>query len=329
MKLARGEDVGAAVKTNKTFEEFTKQWFELFVVTNNKASEQRAKRYILSRHLVPAFGKSLIDEIDVLSIERYKAGLLRSRLSPKTINNHLTVLRRCLQSAFDWGQIGSVPRIQWLKRPPGRIDYLSDKECLQLISDEQEPQWNLMVRMALLTGMRVSELLALDWSDVNINQSTIIIRRSASRGVMTSPKSNRTRSIPITNDLMQAFWLVKKKQGLLFGHDGERMRSYDAADRALTRICQRTGVREVGWHTLRHTFATQLVDRGAAMREIQELLGHTTITMTEKYAHVASTSLRRAVDLLGGQMANRGQQVVNTWAQEANTRPLQLIETWL
>lgn len=325
MKLARGEEIITVEKAEKTFEEFSRQWFDVYVVTNNKDSEQRAKRYILSRHLVPSFGKMLISDIDTLSVERYKARLLRDGLSPKTINNHLTVLRRCLQCALDWDEIDTVPRIQWLKRPPGRIDYLTDAECLRLISDDHEPQWNLMVKTALLTGMRVGELLALDWGDIDMSKRTLTVRRSAFRGVAASPKSNRTRCIPITDDLAHALW-PSEKRGLLFGHDGVRMRSYDAADRAMTRLCKRAGVRDIGWHTLRHTFATQLVDRGAAMREIQELLGHTSITMTEKYAHVASSSLRRAVDLLGGQNVNRGQPVGNAWLQESSPKTLCMVE---
>lgn len=104
------------------------------------------------------------------------------------------------------------------------------------------------------------------------------------------------------------------------------MRSYDAADRFLARLCRRTGVRDIGWHTFRHTFATQLVDHGAAMREIQELLGHTTITMTEKYAHVAPTSLRRAVDLLGGQNVNGEQPAGNARLSMPTVTPLQFVE---
>lgn len=314
-KLVCGEAINHPKRA--LFAEFVKQWFDVYVMTNNKQSEQRAKRYILSRHLVPSFGKTLVSEIDVLSVERYKSRLLRDGLSPKTINNHLTVLRRSLQCAFDWGEIDTVPRIQWLKRPPGRIDYLTDVECLRLISDDHEPQWSLMVRTALLTGMRVGELLALDWGDIDMSQRTLTVRRSAFRGVATSPKSNRTRRIPITDDLAVALSPHRKKRGWLFGHDDLRMRSYDAADRALTRICKRAGVRDIGWHILRHTFATQLVERGAAMREIQELLGHTTITMTEKYAHVAPSSLRRAVDLLGGQKTNSGHQM--------GTMPLRIV----
>ncbi len=321
-KLARGEDINAVTNDEKTFEVFARQWFEVYVKTNNKDSEQRAKSYILNRHLIPEFGNKLLGEIDTFSIERFKATRLASGLSHKTVNNLLTVLRRCLQCAQDWGEISVLPRVQWLKRPPGRIDFLTDEECSKLLSDMDEPQWNLMAKMALLTGMRVGELLALDWGDIDLTAWTITVRRSAFRGVVSSPKSNRTRRIPIAQDLALALWPYRKDGGLLFGYDDVRMRSYDAADRALTRLCKRVGVRDIGWHMLRHTFATQLVDRGASMREIQELLGHSTITMTEKYAHVASSSLRRAVDLLNAQNKNLGQPVGNRWPQQQN--PLEL-----
>lgn len=317
-KLARGESIGALVEEDapkKTFREFATSWLEVYVKTNNKPSEQRAKSYILSRHLMPSFGKLLVGDIDSLAIEQYKAARMRDGLSPKTINNHLTALRRCLQCAFDWGEIDVVPRVQWLKRPPGRIDYLTDEECARLMSDNHDPQWNLMVKTALFTGMRVGELLALEWGDIDMSRRTLTVRRSAFRGVTGSPKSNRTRCIPIMSDLAHALELTQKRSGLLFGHNEVRMRSYDAANRALVRICKRTGVREIGWHTLRHTFATQLVARGAVIRAVQELMGHATVTMTERYAHVLPSSLRGAVALLSMKNEKAGQPVGNRWSE--------------
>lgn len=85
------------------------------------------------------------------------------------------------------------------------------------------------------------------------------------------------------------------------------------AAHGLYRSCRLAGIREVGWHTLRHTYATQLVARGAPLRAVQELLGHSTILMTERYAHVSPDTLRAAVALL-----SRGQQVGNRTGSAAH-----------
>src|SRR5439155_26765619 len=102
---------------------FSTEWFDKYVRTNNRPSEQKAKRLILQTHLLPEFGQMSLDEIRGERIEEYKAEKLAAGLSPKTVNNHLTVLRKCLRTAEAWGLLPKAPEIVWLKARSQRIDY--------------------------------------------------------------------------------------------------------------------------------------------------------------------------------------------------------------
>ena len=91
--------------------------------------------------------------------------------------------------------------------------------------------------------------------------------------------------------------------------------------------CKNAGIRKVGWHVLRHTFATQLTLRGVPLTVVKELLGHSCINMTMRYSHVAPSALRSAIEFLNPKnaaLADFGQPVVNRWQQLANSKILQI-----
>ncbi len=94
---------------------FAKEFIDTYATANNKPSEVQSKRTILKWHLVPEMGSLKLNEIGQRKIENYKARKLASGLSPKTVNNHLTVLRRLLSLAVEWEQLDHLPPFKWLK----------------------------------------------------------------------------------------------------------------------------------------------------------------------------------------------------------------------
>ena len=101
-KLARGESIEKTTHaTEHVFERFAWKWFEEYVKANNKYSEQRTKKYIISASLVPFFGKIPVAEITARHIEQYKAQMVRNGVTNKTIKNRLTVLNKCLRTAYE------------------------------------------------------------------------------------------------------------------------------------------------------------------------------------------------------------------------------------
>lgn len=304
--LARGEDIKVLVNKKRPvketvllFAEFSERWFKTYVLTNNKTSTHRSKRNALDHHLIPWFGKMVLKEVGVLNIEEFKASKLKSGLSAKTVNNLLSVLRKCLACAEEWELIPKIPRIKWLAVPPSPYRFLSIEESQCLLTGAENVFWYALILCALHTGMRIGELCALDWSDINWEKRTITISRAVVEGVIGSPKNNRIRIVPMTPDLYDLFYAHRKRSGLIFpGPDGNHMRKSSWPWKALTRACKRAGLPVIGWHVLRHTFASHLTAESVPMKATQMLLGHATIQMTERYAHLAPSALQSAITVL-------------------------------
>lgn len=294
------EEVPAKTEATKspTVKLFAKQFVETYAETNNKPSEVASKRMILDRHLVPALGDLRLDEIGPGQIERYKAEKMRIGLSPKSINNHLIVLRKMLSVAEDWGMLERVPRVKWMKVPEAEFDFLSFKEAEQLRA-AAEGDWRVMVTVALKAGLRQGELLALRWKDVDFGAGKIVVRQSVWKGIVGTPKGGRSREVELSPDVARVLKAHRHLRGELVFCDADgSMLTKNQCRRPLRDMCKRAELREIGWHVLRHTFASHLVMRGVPIKVVQELLGHRDITTTMRYAHLAPETRQNAVALL-------------------------------
>lgn len=223
-RLARGESIISPPRgdaATPTFESFARTWFDDYVTANNKPSEQRTKHYVLRAELVPFFGKKVIGDITVRHIEQYKAHAMRSGVARKTINNRLTILNKCLRTAYEWLCLeGKPPHVTWLKCPPSRTDYLTHDESSRLLAHAEGRTYE-MILMALRTGMRQGELNGLQWSSVNWQTGSIAVRHSRNdrTGELGSPKSNRERHIPMHRDVFDVLVRRREEAGLVFLDD--------------------------------------------------------------------------------------------------------------
>ncbi|MGV7222171.1 MAG: tyrosine-type recombinase/integrase [Nitrospinales bacterium] len=319
-KLARGESITKADKKlgekDQKFEEFAWKWFNTYVQSNNKHSERRRKMYALRTNLLPFFGNTPIGKISSLQIEEYKAKHIKRGLAPKTINNHLMVLGKCLKVAQEWLELEKIPKITKLKTPPAKFDFLSSRECDLLLSNMQDV-WREITLTALKTGLRIGELKGLMWQDINWNNRTINVRHSwcEYKKGLVSPKSNKERQIPLVDEVHDM--LIKRDRNTNFVFMGSRNRRFngDRLNEELLRGCRKAGIRKVTCHVLRHTFASHLAMAGASMKAIQELLGHADLETTMRYAHLSQSSLRQTMELLGSRntvLKNTGRYMVNS-----------------
>jgi integrase len=181
-------DVSAALPDVPTLAEFADRFMKTYAATNNKPSEIESKLSILRVHLVPALGQLRLDQIGAPEIEAYKAKKVESKLARKTVNNQLTVLRKLLATAVEWRLLPTTPQIKWLKTPSPEFDFLTFDEADQLIVGADD-EWRAMITVALRTGLRLGELLALRLSDVDLDTGRIVVRRAVARGVIGTPKT--------------------------------------------------------------------------------------------------------------------------------------------
>lgn len=303
-------------RKEKTLTAFADEWYTTYAIPNNKYSEQRSKESVIRLHLKPFFGKTELRAISSKHIEQFKAKQQAKGLSPKTINNHLAVLSKMFHCAVEWGDMEVIPLIKRLNVPVKPIKFLTEEECQLLLSDHTEPLWRNMVYVALNTGMRMGELKGLRWEDINFKQGVIHVRRNVVRERITTPKSNKTRMIPMITHLDEYLYTSRQKEGYVFEIEEDKPLTDKECVGGLWRLGKRAGMEKFGWHRLRHTFASHLVMRGVPLRHVQQLLGHASITMTERYAHLAPSSLHEAVQVLRDENARFGHYMVT------NEKPL-------
>ncbi len=286
---------GVARGVVPTLAEFAPRFLE-HADTNNKKSSARAKRQILDDHLAPAFGTWRLNQIGAGDVETFKAGRLRAGLAAKTINNILTVLGRLLGLAEEWDVIKRAPKIVWLRAGRPDFDFLTFDEAPRLVAGA-DSEWVPMIQLVLNTGLRQGELLALRWDCVG--PLALQVRRAVWRGKEGTPKGGRSREVELNDTARRALAsLPGGRTGYVFGGATPGQCKWP-----LYRACSTAGLRRIGWHVLRHTFASHLVMRGVPLKAVQELLGHATIEMTMRYAHL-SPAVRmdavRTLDTAGG-----------------------------
>jgi integrase len=298
-KLACGQPLDEPSSEEKhTFKEIVSQWFNTYVKNNNKPSEISNKQYILQACLIPYFGNKYIEDISSYSIEQYKSVLLnKSNLSPKSINNRLSILNRCFKIAQEWRILKEIPRIKLMKVPPQKFDYLTETEAELLINYAKGIHHD-MILLALRTGLRFGELIALKWADIDLKECIMTVSRSIVNGIEGSPKNNKGRTLPLTASVVNMLKSRPKDDRYIFHNEkGETLKHYNCL-KHLYKICKQAGLRRISWHVLRHSFASHLAGKGVSVFSIKELLGHSDIKMTMRYSHINLPILKDAIKAL-------------------------------
>jgi len=235
-------------------------------------------------------GNLSIGDLTPLRIEEYKARRLQAK-SAHTINIEIRVLNTALNQAVQMGQINekSVRAFKQIRTPSPEPPEWLRQDQIELLLTHRDPAFRRFVQFALQTGCRRNEILGLEWSDVDLARRQIVIRGSVG-------KMGKRRTIPISASLHEL--LVKwpgEHEGTLFPQF-----SPDVISRKFRRWVTKIGLpKGISVHSLRATFACQLIDRGCDIYTVSRLLGHSSVKVTEKhYLALDPVHMRDAVDML-------------------------------
>ena len=282
------------------FGEFAREFMKTHAAAHNKPSEQTAKESMLRLHLLPNYETTRLDKIDELSVAKFVSRQMETGLNPKTINNQLILLRSILGKAYEWKKLKSVPKIKKLPVPPPKTDFLDYQESTRLVEAAAgDAEWQSAIIVALNTGLRLGELIGLKWEDCDLKARKLTVRRTVWQGHVGTPKSGRNRTIPLNHRAIGALQGHRHLRGpWVWSFPDGAPHNKDTFKLALAKARKFAGLRHFEWHTLRHTFASHLAMKGAPLRVVQELLGHASIQMTMRYAHLSPEIGISAVDSL-------------------------------
>lgn len=288
LKIFKGEYMGIYEDKKVLFSDFAKDYLE-FSKANKAPESYRRDINHLNLYLIAYFESKYLFEITSQMVEEYKAMQLE-KVKPATVNRQLSCLKHLFVKAFEWGYVKSNPAktVKKLKEPPGRVRYLTEEEEEALLR-ECASHIRPIVITALNTGMRKSEILGLKWSDVDLRNRTITIKKT---------KNNEIRTIPINDILYDELKKIPRhfRSNMIFCH-GDGKAYYDIKT-GFNAALRRAGINDFRFHDLRHTFASHLVMKGADVISLQQFLGHKDIKMTMRYSHLSKAHLQDTINLL-------------------------------
>lgn len=279
-----------------TFEQAASEWLQ-YVEHDRKRrkSTVRGYRNIVDGSLLAAFGKdTMIETITTADIDRYRAGLLADgKLAAATINRRLVALHAIFKRA---GRQHDLPRnpVEAAERQPqrrsGDFRVLDPGEVALLASNAENTQDAALYVVAAFTGLRLGELLALRWSDVDFAKRIVHVRRSHVLGVEDTPKSHKVRSVPLIDqaaialdDLSRREHFTDPDDRVFVNHVGDVL-GQDLLRRRFKTALVRSGLQPMRLHDLRHTFGTIAV-QAFPLSDVKAYMGHANIETTMLYVH--------------------------------------------
>ena len=281
------------VRTGATFADAAFEWLRYIEHDRGRKPSTLAGYTVIVRaQLLPAFGSMPLESVTSAMIEDW-VGSLTVAASSRT--KFLVLLHGIFRRAKKvWG-LPVNPAAEVEKPPLGRsgdIEVFSPEEVWALVRAASSEQDGALYVTAAFTGLRLGELLALRWRDVDFAGRTVRVRANYSAGAVTTPKSGKVRAVPLAPDVASALAALGQRADWVADDDlvfpGETGNYLDgsALRRRYKLALQAAGLRQLRFHDLRHTFGTRMIAK-ADIRRVQEWMGHADIQTTMRYLHYA------------------------------------------
>ena len=262
--------------------------YEREILSSKRSYAVRAQHLAYWRS---AIGDRLLADVRPALLKEQQQALRRGR-SDSTVNRYLASLSHAFTVAVkEWEWIESSPfqKISALSEPESRVRFLTDDERVRLLEAcrEHSDQLHTLVVLSLATGARKSELLGLTWPSVDLKRGLVTFEQT---------KSGKRRSVPVAGAALELLRAVPRRidTPLLFPSPHNKRRPINVHNIFVAALA-RAGIADFRWHDLRHSAASYLVAAGVHMKAVQEILGHHSVTVTEKYSHLADGHLLDAV----------------------------------
>lgn len=303
------------------YSDWLDDWLINYVKPSSKLKTLIRYGEIINLHIKPRLGEFEMDDLTPLILQRFITDLLKSGnkntlkgLSVNSVNSIISVLKSSLSAAFSLGlsreYIGNK-----IKRPKK-----TEKEvtCFTITEQKKIEQFVLQskkiklfgVLLCLYSGLRIGELLALEWTDVNFINCELTINKTCFDGniegkftrITDTPKTfNSRRIIPLPKQLLPLLKEQRKKSNSKFViSNGDKIISVRSYQKTFASLLKKIGIEHKGFHSLRHTFATRALECGMDVKTLSEILGHKSpnITLT-RYVHSLMEHKKNMMNKIG------------------------------
>lgn len=289
-----------AAKDNQTL---TSVFYEKYLP---QAKQDRRSKYSWVREeslfriwIEPIIGAKPLKDVDAFHLEKIKKAMKAAGKAPRSIQYMLAVVRQIFAHCYKQGPnpAGKAGGVKRQKFDNKRTRYLTRLEAEKLLAELATVSQDVhdMALLSLHTGMRAGEIFNLAWANVDFNNGVLMLKDT---------KSGKNRPAYMTATTRAMLKSRTHDNALVFPNTkGEKITQLSSSfDRAVKALGLNDGITDrlnkATFHTLRHTFASWLVENGTDLYYIKELLGHSTIALTERYAHIGDNALRAAVQRL-------------------------------
>ena len=304
------------------YKEWLNIWIENTVRPTAKSKTYQRYKEIARLHLIPKLGEYQLDDISPLVLQKFVTQLLQEGnlttgegLSANTVNTIITVAQNSLRSAYTFGELKefSADRVRRPKIQEKQISCFSlahQRKIEQaIINGKRDKMFGVI--LCLYTGLRIGELLALEWDDVDFDKGLLSVSKSCHYGKSEdglfrrqteSPKTlTSCRIIPLPKQILIKLKAIKRrsKSNLVVANEENAIavRSYQ---RSFELLLKRLGISRQGFHALRHTFATRALECGMDIKTLSEIMGHKNSSVTlNRYAHSLIDHKREMMNKVG------------------------------
>jgi len=272
---------------NHTFREMAEKYIEWMKVRHKSAG---LKMYLIQQ-LVDAFGNLPLRRLTPPLVSEHQTGYLAKGLKNSSINKKISLLKAMIawsveNSMVEQDVLDKLKRVKMLKDDSKRLRYLAVDESKALVA-ACEPYFRPVIITALTTGMRKREILKLRWDQVDLEHGFILL---------VETKNGEGRQIPIVPELRKVLDSQPRLEGCPYVFPNTKtMMPFWSGDKPFANALNKAGITDFHFHDLRHTYASHLVMSGIDLTTVMHLMGHKSIKMTLRYAHLAPSHKVKAV----------------------------------